>query len=267
MGQLEFTMPTLSTILHEKRDDILTTMSLYNFKTDNVQILCHFHPDTLWGTFEADDFPHTLYFIAEGVQHADMYNEEDTQHFADRYSLEVRLSEILNCDIGVTFLKDIQGIAWENFREYCAKISEDKKSEDKKIAELFNAPSLDKIEVKELDRNDKHFQRRQEIATRKPEIAQGKKLPTESTTSSPHGIFKRKRLDSNEYGYSSSSTTDNYSDREEFVINRVIQRLKDSPVSTLDKVLEELQKLKQMKAISSDEKLDLNPKQQHPNKI
>jgi hypothetical protein len=52
-----------------------------------------------------------------------------------------------------------------------------------------------------------------------------------------------------------------------YVINRVIQRLKDSPVSTLDKVLEELQKLKQMKAISSDEKLDLNPKQQHPNKI
>jgi hypothetical protein len=253
-------MPTLSSILHEKQSDILDTMSLYNFKADNVQILCHFQPDKLWGTFEPDDFPHTLYFIAEGIEHTDMYNEEDAEHFADRYSLEVRLSEILNCDVGVTFLKDIQGIAWENLRGYCAKITD-----DKKITRLFNVSSLDKIEVEELNKNDKQFQHRQKLATHKQHKAIDEKKGTNA-----HGIFKRKHRDSDEFGYTPSaspaSTTDSDSDRDETIVNKTIQALKDSPIRTLDKVVEEIHKLKQMKLASPDESLDLNPKQ-HTNKI
>jgi hypothetical protein len=258
-------MPTLSTILHEKRDDILTVMSLYNFNTDNVQILCHFHPDTLWGTFESDDFPHTLYFVAEGIAPKDMYNEEDAEHFVDRYSLEVRLSEILNCNIGITFPKDIQGIAWENLREHCAKISD-----DKKIAKLFNAPSLDNIEVKELDKNDKQFQHRQKLATRKPaRTDEEKKSLEKKMTNNGHTIFKRKLGESDEFGYTPSptGTTESDSDPEELVINKTIQGFKDSPVRTIDKVIEGLQKLKQMKVASSDEESDLKPKKQHTNKI
>jgi hypothetical protein len=255
-------MPTLSTILHEKRDDILNTMSLYNFKTDNVQILCHFHPETLWGTFESDDFPHTLYFIAEGIKHADMYNEEDTEHFSDRYSLEVRLSEILNCDIGITFLKDIQGIAWENLREHCAEISE-----DKKIAALFNSPSLDKIQVKELDKNDKQFQHRQKLATRKPaEVTEEKKMTHNSL-----GIFKTKHSDSDELGYSPASspasTTDSEPDPEELFVQKKMEELKNSPIRTIDKIIEKCQELKQSKLAASDEISQSNSKKQHTNKI
>jgi hypothetical protein len=269
MTQAEPAMPTLSTILHEKRDDILKLASQFNFKTDSVQLLCHPRPGDLLTSTEPGEFPNTLYFVMEGIEHKDMYDEENEEHFADCYSLEVHLSETLGCDIGIIFLKDLQGIYWKRLLDYCANISE-----DDKIIKLFNAPSLDQIEVEELDRNDKHFRRRQEIATRKPEVAQEKKHPLENTTNGPHSMFKRKRLDSDEPGYSPSSspasTTDGESDHEELFVNETMAQLtkqNNLSVSAIDKFIEKFQKLKQKKLSSSGEESDLNPKKQHTNKI
>jgi hypothetical protein len=259
-------MPTLSTILHEKKEDILELMSQFNFNVDSAQILCHVRPEELLTNSDPDEFPHTLYFVVEGVEHADMNNEKSPEHFADYLSLEVHLSEKLNCDVGILLLKDLQGIYWQPLLDYCVRISD----EENKIAKLFNVTSLNNVQIDELNKEDKHFQHRQKLAHRKPEKTDEKKSLPKTPPHNLRSIFKRKSSDTDEFGYSSSPTSsiDNESDSEEAYVNKKMREIEglNLPIKTLDKIIKKLQQLKQSK-LSSEEKSKLDTKELPTNKI
>jgi hypothetical protein len=219
-------MPLLSTILTEKHDEILELMSKFNFGTDNVLLVCSTSPKSLVPISDDDELAHTLYFVTDYIEpeESDEVDENDIRTvFSDLNSLEINLSEKLDCDVGILIRKNIQDLYWTNVLHQCAKIDE-----LPAIKKFFKVDSLDKIDIEPLNRTDPRYLRVKRITQAGEERA----LERASRTN----LFKRKRTE---------DTHSSDSESEEELIEKKVKQLEKLPAPVLDEIWKRVQKSKE----------------------
>jgi hypothetical protein len=229
-------MPLLSTILTEKRQEMLKLMSQFNFKTDDIMLVCQISPRSLLPIADDDELEHELYFVTDSIKPDENTETDESNYFdilSDMTSLEESLSKSLDCDVGILLLRNIQGLYWGNLLNHCAKISE-----QTTIMELFNVDDLNKVSIKSL-------------SNKSPEKS-GINLPEAKTAdkSSQNSLFKRKRSDSDETRYSNESSSE--SEKEE-LIDEKVKELENLPDQILTEIWNRIQRSKTSKKELSDD--------------